>query len=307
MRSPGTTPRRVTPAVAPVKRRNWSHLFSLVACTVLLTGCSKGGQEGGTWLSSLIADISPPTPTEAALDAFDVYDADKRRNAIALLSAAPFGGEQPYLRVYRMLLGREPDGGTIAPDPDPTVRAAAVRALGMHGDVDDATLLVAMLEDEASFVRWAAAQSLQRIHNPIAAEPLCQAMLRDEDVDVRMAAACAVGQYAQPRVFNSLVGALDDRNYAVVSNAQLSLVTLTGYGGGDHTAADWLEWAVQHRDNLFADQQEYTYQPYVKPPGMMSKLAFWKKTPPPPRLIPTGMELAKSDEPVNDQPPTDIP
>ena len=277
-------------------------------CLLMLAGCNKGGGEGN-WLGNLMADLAPPTPTQAALDAFDVYDADKRRRAIALLSAAPFGGEEPYLNLYRMILGRESDGGMIAPDPDPTVRAVATRAVGMHGKVGDAELLVDMLDDNASFVRWEAAKGLQRVHNPVAIAALIRATLHDEDVDVRMASAGALGQYAQPNVFHALVGALDDNDYAVVRAAHASLVTLTGHDEGDHTAAAWLEWAVQHRSDLFTDQQTYTYQPYVKPPGLVQKLKFWQDTPPPPRYKPTGLELAQSDDsqPVGQEQATDMP
>ncbi len=148
-----------------------------VACLGAL-GCQSGASPN-KWLHSMVESWQPPTPSEAARDAFNTYDPDKRRHAVALLSASPFGDEDPYLRTYRLLID----------DKDATVRAAAAQALGMHGTVEDAKRLVPLLRDDMAFVRWEAAKALQRIHNPIAVEPLMATVSSDEDADARMAAA----------------------------------------------------------------------------------------------------------------------
>lgn len=209
--------------------------------------------------------LFPPTPGEAARDAFNVYDADARRRSLAQLSAASFGGEETYLKLYRLLLD----------DPDPTVQAAAAKALGEHGTPADAALIIPLLSDDAAVVRWEAAKALQRVHNPAAIEPLMKAANADEDADVRMAAAKALGQYPQHAVFDVLVGALSDRDFGVVASAHESLVTLTGQELPSDSAA-WLNWSRENRNRLFANQRQYTYQPYSEPPGFVDKMKFWK-------------------------------
>jgi HEAT repeat protein len=148
--------------------------------------------------------------------------------------------------------------------------------------------LVRRLKDDASFVRWEAALSLQRIHNPVAIDPLMTAAAKDEDPDVRMAAAYALGQYAEPPVFDVLVGALDDPEYAVVQNAQGSLQTLTGQKL-DADGAQWLAFKKEHPGkDLFKNQKQYLWQPFTKPKGTLDYVKFWKKKPVPQPAPPVG-------------------
>ncbi len=225
-------------------------------------GC-KALREGP---ASLVQDMMPPTPGEAARDVFDLYDADKRRRAVNLLAAAPFGGEGPYVRLYRL----------VVDDPDPTVRAAAVKALGLHGEVSDVPVITVRLRDEAAAVRWEAAKALQKIHNPFAVKPLTEALLQDEDSDVRMACAEALAQYPQPEVFSTLVAALGDPVFGVQRRAADSLTLLTGQALGADGAA-WLKWREQNTQTIFAGQQPYYWQPYTPPRGLLDKAQFWKK------------------------------
>ena len=222
--------------------------------------------------------LFPPTPREAALGAFNIYDPDLRCSSVNLLAAAPFGGEPEYVRVY----------GLLVDDADPTVRAACAAALGLHGGVANVGKLLERLGDPVAFVRWEAAKALQKIHSREAITPLLAAMAEDEDADVRMAAAVALGQYAERRVFSALVAALEDSHYSVVAAAQRSLETLTGYDFGSDSQM-WWAWAEETGD-LFAHQKRYAWQPYEKPVGMMQKVKFWKKKPAPvlPRS-PTGL------------------
>lgn len=234
----------------------------LVVMAGMLSGCGKGSNP----ISDLVS--GPPTPSEEARNVFNVYDPDVRRRALNNLSASPFGGESPYVRLYRLLID----------DPDPTVRAAAVKALGLHGDVKDVPLICIRLDDEADMVRWEASKALQKIHNPEAIKPLINGMNKDNDADVRMACADALGQYATPEVFSSLVAALDDARYGVALAAQKSLNTLTGAQLGGE-GSDWLKFREQNASNLFANQQTYMWQPYTAPRGFVSKMQFWKKAP----------------------------
>ncbi len=248
--------------------------YRILACAMLAGGClmASGCKVFTDGPSAVISDFSPPTPAEEARNVFNVYDADVRRRALSNLAAAPFGSEGPYVRLYRLLID----------DPDPTVRAAAVKALGMHGEVEDVTLIVIRLHDTSEMVRWEATNALQKIHNPVAIKQLV-AMLGEgegEDADVRQAAANALGQYATPQVYNALVGALDDTRYGVVRAAEKSLQTLTGQDLGTD-GSDWLTWQEKNPGKLFVNQQVYHWQPYTPPRGWTDKAKFWKKSPPP--------------------------
>jgi hypothetical protein len=225
-------------------------------------GCS--GDKGP--LDKVMEPFFPPSPGQVAREAFNVYDADKRRRAIDSLSAAEFGGEEAYLRLYRLLID----------DPDATVRASAAKALGNHGTVEDALLLIRRLNEDSASVRWECAKGLQKIRNPAAASPLQDATTKDEDPDVRMAAAYALGQYPEIPVFSTLVAALDDREFGVRFSAAESLSTLTGQDFGTD-GTPWLEWSRKNQGKLFAGQRKYTWQPFVKPRGFWAKTKFWKK------------------------------
>lgn len=262
-------------------------MFGTFAAFGSLGGCANFDRE---W-ARLSADIMPPTPSEAARDVFNISDADKRRNGIALLSAARFGGEAAYLRMYRLLID----------DPDATVRAACIKALGDHGELEDVPRIIPRLRDEAPFVRWEAAKALQKIHHTDAIVPLMDATIKDEDDDVRMAAAYALGQYPERRVFDVLVGALDDPNYAVSAAARQSLQTMTGQSLSLN-AADWIRFADDAKGNLFAAQKQYVWQPYEPPEKWTDTIQFWKTreipSPRPPRgLAAAGASTAPSTSP----------
>jgi len=237
----------------------------LVLAVTLLPGCQNKSIKNmlpETWTMA--------TPGETAREAFNVYDADLRRRSVNRLSAAPFGGEAPYVRVYRLLID----------DPDPTVRAACAKALGLHGEPVDVERMIPRLEDEDTLVRWEIAKSLQKLHSKSAIKPLIETMKKDPDPDVRMSATVALGQYAELNVFNSLIGALDDQHFSVVLAAKRSLQIITGQSFGTD-GAEWLTWAKGQGTNLFAAQKTYTWTPYEKPYGTLDKMKFWKKKPDP--------------------------
>ncbi len=242
------------------------YLAAALCCLAgLLSGCT-GPNSGGDIFADMIEPLIPPSPSQVAREAFNVYDADLRRRSIAMLSSAHFGHEEPYVRMYRLLID----------DEDPTVRAACAHALGLHGTTQDAPTLIALLKDDTGFVRWEAAKALQKIHYEDAAGPLMQALADDEDSDVRLASAAALGQYPTRPVFNALIGALSDHNFGVVQTAMVSLSQLTGQDLGTD-GGQWLDFAAEYPGGLFTAQRRYTYMPYQKPPGKFSKIKFWDK------------------------------
>ena len=251
----------------------------LLAC---LAGCSSSGDNANdeSVFAPMVRALMPPKPSEAVRWVFS-YDADKRREGIALLTGAPFGGEEVYVKIYRLKLD----------DPDATVQAAAIRAMGLWGHVDDVPNLLRFAHHDASLVRWELAQALQKIHNPVAITALTDVVLSDKDADVRMAAAAALGQYPSPSVFSTLVGALDDTEWGVVQAAHDSLVCLTGEDLG-FESRPWLQFQSDHAGKLFEHQRQYVWYPFVKPRGFWDKVQVWSRPPDVPPRVPTGMEAA---------------
>ncbi len=262
---------------------------AVLACLLAVWfGCAAGCNMRQQLKATLGDSFMPPTPAEAARMAVNMYDADSRRQGVALLSASSFGGEEQYVKMYRLLVD----------DPDPTVRAVILKALGEHGSVEDALILVRYLNNpnEPAFVRWEAAKGLQRIHNPAATPALITAVRSDPDASVRRAAADALGQYPQPNVLQTLIGALDDENFGVTVAAHRALRTLTGQDFNTD-GAQWLRWSEENRGRWFANQQPYTVEPYVRPPGLVERVQFWKKRPEPEPVVPTGLNVTAGKAP----------
>ena len=252
-----------------------------------VTGCDTIGQD----FNALAEDLMPPTPTEAVEKMVDPNDPDNRRRGTLLIANSPFGGAEPYLKVYRDMAIHE---------RDPLAKAAALAALGRHGVPDDAPVIAASLDDENRQVRWAAAQALQRIHNVAVVGDLLDVLRKDDEhTDTRIAAAVAVGQYPQDRVFQGLISALDDRELALNLAAQESLQTLTGEDFALEPSA-WLQW---YNDNAepFAGRQEFLYPTYQRGETWMERLAFWSTTTyeqpaPPAGLRPEGERRTYEDD-----------
>ncbi|MEM8495313.1 MAG: HEAT repeat domain-containing protein [Planctomycetota bacterium] len=251
-----------------------SHIAVLAAFApfgLVLAGCESAnpfaGAEDRSVLVALAENLGGPTPGQAARQAFDREDPDRRRRAIALLSSADWGGEDRYLAVYRLILT----------DPDPTVRAACVAALGRHGDAGDALLIANQFAADEAFLRWESAKALRQLHNPLVVPRLIAVLQTDEDPDTRMAAAEALGQYPRRDVFDALVSSLTEPEYGIAHAAHRSLETLTGHDAGQEPT-DWHSWAALHTSpsDLFANARPYTYREYVEPPGLIDRAQFWR-------------------------------
>ncbi len=249
---------------------------SAIAAIVTLTGCGIEMREGA---STLTEALSPPTPTQAAERALS-DNPDQRAQGTLLLANAPFGGGDPYIRMYEDYID----------DPAPTVRAAATRALGNHGEPRHAQMIAVNLKDPQKIVRLEAARALQRVHNPEMIEPLIWSLQRDneQEVDVRAEVAQALGQYPDGRVLQQLIAALGERQLRVTHSALASLRTLTGQDFGLDRRA-WLSW-VQESANPFAARAAYVYPVYERDRTWLEFLPF---VPPPPNekaANPTGLD-----------------
>lgn len=223
----------------------------------LASGCADDLPLAGANTSeaeSIFSAFAPPSPAEAAAMAVNEFSADDRQLGILLLANAPWGGADVYVRLYRLGLD----------DEDAAVRTAAVRAIGLHGLPDDAERLATMLDDPDRLVRWEAARSLQRLHNPVAVGPLLSktSESNEDEVPVRAAAATALGQYAEQRVLDALILALDDPDLTVNAAARDSLETLTGEDFG-FEPRPWVEF-VRGNPEPFAGRQSYTYPAFSR-------------------------------------------
>lgn len=285
-------------AISFQHRGSWSicpagrlSVCALLCMFALLTGCTnKTEQFFSNPIGGIVDAVTSESPSQVARAAVHpASDPDRKRRAIALLSAAKWGGEAEYLRLYRYHLEEN--------YPDATVQAACVNALGRHGNADDVQMIARLLNHDSDLVRWEAATALQRIHNPAAEQPLIRAVMQDKEPDVRMAAAKALGQYPSNRVFATLVGALNDGDFGAVHHAHQSLVLLTGHDLGAN-AGPWLQWQKSATGHLFDNQQPYVWQPFDKPPTLLEKAQFWKERKPVLPRPPTGMT---QQEPADDE------
>ncbi len=243
-----------------------------LALMLPLVGCT-GIQSATPGARTLSETFAPPTPTEAALMAMDTENADNRFRGTMLLANAPWGGGDVYLRMYE----------DYANEESPNVRAAAIRALGNHGDPSHVELIVASLSHEDPLVRLEAVQALQRLHNPAAIGPLVARLNPDleEEVDIRADAANALGQYASREVVQNLIAAIDDRSLSVNHNALLSLRTLTGEDFA-LDRAKWQEWFTATREP-FEGQTAYIYPVFYRDKRWIEYIPFF---PPPPNEEP---------------------
>lgn len=232
-------------------------LVAAIASASTLCGCADDLPLAGadtTNTDSVFTLFAPPSPTEAAAMAVNEYSPDDRQSGILLLSNAPWGGSEVYVRMYRLALD----------DEDAAVRTAAVRALGLHGSPEDAVRISEQLSDPDRLVRWEAARTLQRLHNSAVVAELIRSVdgRNEEEHQVRAAAATALGQYAEQRVLDALILALDDPDLTVNAAARDSLGVLTGEDFG-YEPRPWVEFARGTPDP-FADRLSYTYPVYSR-------------------------------------------
>lgn len=109
-------------------------------------------------------------------------------------------------------------------DPDPRVRARAIRAYGQFDQVT-AEPIKSLLSDERSLVRQAAARTLGSIGGSSALEVLASA-IRANDSRLRLVAARQLGQFDEQRSVLVLIRALTDHSSDVRYRSAVSLLTI---------------------------------------------------------------------------------
>jgi hypothetical protein len=274
------------------KRGVLAALTTLIGLLACVSGCdTTGNMRPGS--ESVLDLFAEPSPAEAAADAVDRYDSDKRYRGTLRLGMASFASEPVYMRLFIDNMK----------DQDATVRTAATRAVANHGGPEHVPLLVGALKDEDTLVRLEAARGLQRIYNPVAIDPLLGAIKgpenpedfsSEDEVAIRAEAAHALGQYKEPKVVQALIAELQDENLAVNRNTLESLRTLTGQDFG-FDKRGWLEWYEGSKD-VFAAGKPYVYPIYRRSKSWYEYLPF---VPPPPNeepATPAGMPIAPPGE-----------
>ncbi|MFM7809342.1 MAG: HEAT repeat domain-containing protein [Planctomycetota bacterium] len=215
--------------------------------------------------ASFTASFSPPTPKQAGQWAVDQYDVENQRRGTLLLANAPWGGTSVYTAMYRLY---------IEENSDPLVRAAALEAIGRHGEASDAELVAKQLKDNSVQVRMAAAKALQRLHDPKVTTVICSRLIDEgEESSVRVELAIALGQYPSDDVFQALAATLDARELSVNMAALDSLHLLTGRDFGLDRPL-WLSW-YRSTKTPFRKQQQYLYPTYQRPKGFWDRITFW--------------------------------
>ncbi len=145
---------------------------------------------------------------------------DNRRQGINGLVRSDFAQREPYTTRYRQI---------FQADPDPLVRATAIRALNRSRDDGATELFIQALADADPLVRLEGAKALINMPTPAATDALLRLLNdADENKDVRIAAAAALRFYPQADVARALVAVLPARDFGVAWEARRSLRRITG-------------------------------------------------------------------------------
>lgn len=164
--------------------------------------------------------LSGKTPSYYARKMENAASADERIEGINYLADRDFGRRDPYTKRYIQIAQN---------DPDPMVRAVAIRALNRARHRPAVPLLVEKLSDPNEQIRLEATKALANMPDPRAIDPLIQLLRNEqEDKDLRIAAADALRHYPRIEVARVLAGALPAREFGVAWQAHRSLVAMTG-------------------------------------------------------------------------------
>ena len=164
--------------------------------------------------------------------------ADLRREIVLELMGQRSGRSDKAVKLFAKL---------AKGDPDPTVRSAAVQALGESDNATAVVPLTEILANEAEAqVRIDAAVALGKVRGPEAVRPLLRQLSKDRVSEVQAASARALGEYRYPGVVQALVAAMLNDDFSIVFEAQQSLEKLTDMSF--QTSRDWQNWLDKNGD-----------------------------------------------------------
>jgi HEAT repeat protein len=173
------------------------------------------------------------TPGRYARLMEDENSPDNRRLGISELAKKDFARKPPYTTRYQQI---------YQSDPDPTVRAMAIRSLNVARDESASALYIRALNDVDAQVRLEGAKALGNMPNDNAIDPLLKLLnAPEESQDVRIAAADALRHYHRRAVATALVGVLEERQFGIAWQARRSLKQISGVDYA-YDAPAWLEY-----------------------------------------------------------------
>ena len=195
-----------------------STVVLLCTATILLSmfGCAN---KVDRWQKQILAENNP----------------DQRREAVLELMEKRLSKSDKAVRLFAML---------AETDADPTVRSAAVQALGESHNTSAVDPLAKVLtSDSDARVRLDAAAALAKVRQPQAVRALLDRLRQDRSYEVRAACARTLGHYPYPGVVQALVAALLSEDFSVSFQARQSLEKLTGKSFP--SSRDWQNWLDQ--------------------------------------------------------------
>jgi len=194
---------------------------------------------------------------------------DDRRRAVNAIAASREGRSDWAVQAFDSI---------ARTDIDATVRVAALRALRRSAGAATVPLTVKLLQPgppaedvraAPGIVRWEAALLLRDLARRSDVEPgmhesaltaLLHRAVLDEDRNVRIAALEALGSFRDDRSLRALVAAMQDRDFAIQSAAEHSLVALTGERRGCDPD-EWAAWLAAHPNALAAQPPAVSPRP----------------------------------------------
>ena len=166
---------------------------------------------------------------------------DQRRAGINDLVDRSFGKQAPYTDRYQQIAEF---------DSDPSVRAAALRALNRSRDGNAVRVFIKSLGDENWVVRLEAAKALSNVPSEQAISALLGVVNNEsEQVDVQIAAAEALRHYRSLEVARTLINQLNDRDFALAWQSRQSLRFMTG-SDQKYDQAAWLNFLTGPQNPL---------------------------------------------------------
>ena len=204
-------------------------------------------------ISAILAatDLTPVTPADPAVvkdivsalagsDAAKKNDAERRltelgRSAVVPLAHLVQQEQVPEAErsaavqaLVRIGPAAVPMLVSMAREPAPDVRLAAVRSLATIGNRVGLKAMTDALEDRESSVRQAAAEGLATMKQPLSGVALAKVLTKDLSVDVRVAAAEALGKVESRAAVEPLVTGLFDSQPRVRQASARALASLAG-------------------------------------------------------------------------------
>jgi len=238
-------PRRSHPAHPVLHNRAGAGamLALLVLAMVWPPGCSEHDKRRWRYQSA-------GTNLQLALES---EDADVRRDAVVRICESRYVASEDAFHVL---------DAVARTDPITQIRCIAIRGLSAYEDPRPVATILTILQATSECdnalpadedVRWEAVRALVAVEGSggldgpqreIAREVCIKLVESDPARNVRIAAASALRGFRHRAVFQPLIRALRDEDFAIADTAEHSLIALTGVTH-DYDADAWEQWVAR--------------------------------------------------------------